>query len=594
MKNSGISAYYCLFLIIFALFCSNSRAAELDTSKYIPIDEVRSDMEGYCLTVFSGMDVERFPLKVLSVARNQKVGQDMIVVLVTDERFKHAGTIHGCSGSPVFIDGRLAGALAAGWDGSLDALYLVRPIENMLEVGSVETAQNVASKMALHFDFSEPLDLADIYRQAMEQLQNHSTEQGMLVPLSSSLPSQTCETFRQPLRQMGLVPMNAPTALPTVEEATAFESGGVLAAVMCGGDISLAATGTVTEIIGDQLYGFGHNFKGEGPTNLPMAAGIVHAVVANRNSSFKFSSPGPILGTLRFDQTVGVRGTIGETPKTIPLTIRVNRDNDPEQRTYNCFLAVDRFYTPMILQMAVNGAAQMQGPLPSEHTVRYETQIRVKGQKPIVFKDVSSGQKTSGLEKTLYSIVSLLLNNPFEEVKIESIDANIDIVSENSLANVWAVDVSQTRIKPGETISAAVTLRSFRSEESTATIEFQIPETISPGNYTLQIMGASDYQRFVSKMMPHRFRAIDIETLSQVFQRVSQLQNNRLYAVMPIAASGIVLRQHELPQLPPTKMLLMQDAKRLLPVEAYKTWSESEIKLDKIVQGGAEIEITVE
>jgi len=95
-------------------------------------------------------------------------------------------------------------------------------------------------------------------------------------------------------------------------------------------------------------------------------------------------------------------------------------------------------------------------------------------------------------------------------------------------------------------------------------------------------------------MTPHRFRAVDIETLSQVFQRVSQLQNNRLYAVMPIAASGIVLRQHELPQLPPTKMLLMQDTKRLLPVEVYKNWVESEIKLDKIVQGGAEIEITVE
>ena len=594
MENRGITAYYCLFFIILALFCPNLSAAELDTSKYISIDEIRSDMEGYCLTIFSGMEVERFPLKVLSIARGQKVGQDMIVVLVMDERFQHAGTIHGCSGSPVFIDGRLAGALAAGWDGSLDALYLVRPIENMLEVGSVETAQNVASKMALHFDFSEPLDLTDIYQQAMEQLQNRSTEQGVLVPLSSSLPSQTCDAFRQPLRQMGLVPVNAPTALPTAEEATAFEKGGVLAAVMCGGDISLAATGTVTEIIGDQLYGFGHNFKGDGPTNLPIAAGIVHAVVANRRSSFKFSSPGPILGTLRFDQTAAVRGTIGAEPKTIPLTIRVNRDNDPQQRTYNCFLAVDRFYTPMILQMVINGAAQMQGSLPPEHTVHYETQIRVKGQKPVVFKDVSSGKKTLALEQTLYSVSGLLLNNPFEEMEIESIDVSIDIVSENSLANVWAVDVSQTRVKPGETISAVVALRSFRSEESTATIEFQIPKTISPGNYTLQIMGAADYQRFISKMAPHRFRAVDIETLSQVFQRVSQLQSNRLYAVMPVAASGIVLRQHELPQLPPTKMLLMQDTKRLLPVEAYKNWAESEIKLDRIVQGGAEIEITVE
>ena len=100
------------------------------------VDEVRKDMEAYCLSVFEGTKVEKFPMKVLSVVRDWEPKRDAILVVGTDPRFIHAGTVHGCSGSPVYIDGRLAGALAAGWDGSKDPLYFVTPIKYMLEVGS--------------------------------------------------------------------------------------------------------------------------------------------------------------------------------------------------------------------------------------------------------------------------------------------------------------------------------------------------------------------------------------------------------------------------------------------------------------------------
>ncbi len=586
---------FCRFVLVFlALFYAKQAIAALDVTKYIPIGEVRADMEAYCLTVFAGTRIERFDLKVLSVIRGVKPGQDMILVIGTDERFQHAGTVHGCSGSPVFIDGRLAGALAAGWDGSLDPLYMVRPIENMLQVGSVEAVQGGQPKTVFRFDFSQPLNLADIYQQSMDQLQTMQTEQGTLIPLSSSLPAGAWKSVEGPLRQMGFVPVSTPAALPTVAEATELVPGGTLAVVLCGGDISLSAVGTVTEVIGDQVYGFGHSFKGQGQTNLPIAAGIVHTVIASRSNSFKLSSPGPILGTLQFDQFSAVRGTIGVMPETIPLTIRVNRDNDPETRTYNCYLATDRVYTPMILQIALNGAALLQGPLPSEHTVRYKAVVRVKGQEPLVINNISSGRSTAEMERNLYSVVMTLLNNPFEKLTIESIDADVNIVSVDSTADIWAVDVSQTRVKPGQTISATVTLKSFRSGESTANIEFTVPGTAAPGKYNLQILGDSEYQRFVSQMTPQRFQAFDLETMMQAFGRITQFRNDHLHAVMPIASSGIVFRQHELPQLPPTKMLLMLDSKRLQPAEPYKAWSENKIQLDKIVSGAAEIEIIVE
>ena len=181
MRYSGTGkAIFCILWMV--LIGQMGRAENLPPADCISLDEVRPDMDAYCLTVFSGSKVEKFPLKVLSVVRNQRPGQDMILVLGTDERFNQAGAVHGCSGSPVYIDGRLAGALAAGWDGSLDSLYLVRPIKDMLEVGTAQGTKVSASTTAA-FDFSQPLDLEVYYRQYMERLQERRTDNDLLLPL---------------------------------------------------------------------------------------------------------------------------------------------------------------------------------------------------------------------------------------------------------------------------------------------------------------------------------------------------------------------------------------------------------------------------
>jgi hypothetical protein len=567
----------------------------LDTSEYIGIDEIHPDMEAYCLSVFSGTEVEKFGLKILSVVRGAKPGQDMILVLGTDERFQHSSAVHGCSGSSVFIDGRLAGALAAGWDGSLDALYLVRPIKDMLEVGSVESSVSANDMRASGFDFSQPLNLETYHQQSIGQLQNQNNDSRMYFPLSSSLPARVLQEHDHVLKGMGFLPVAAAGLLPSrsFEEVGVYERGSVLSLVLCGGDISLAATGTVTEVVGDQVYGFGHQFRGQGAIDLPMATGVVHTVVASRKSSFKLSSPGPVSGTLCFDQGSAVRGTIGQMPKTLPLRIEVDRYNDPQSRVYDCYLAVDQVVTPMILQAVLDGAANMQGPMPLEHTIRYSGQIALDGGESIAIDNVSSDRQTSEMGREFYSAVSLLLNNPFGEVDINSIDVKMSMEPVNTTASVWAVDVSRTHVHPGQTITAAVVLRSYRLEEQTVTIDLKIPETLAPGNYKVQILGADDYQSFVSKMAPQKFRAVDLKSLKTALSTLLRYRRDRLYAVVEIPASGVVIRQHELGQLPGTKTLLMQDSKRVQPLEAYRAWAENHIAMDMIVQGTAEIEIIV-
>lgn len=568
----------------------------LDTSRYIPIDEISTDMEAYCLSVFLGTEVEKFDLKILSVVRGMRPGQDMILVIGTDERFLKSSAVHGCSGSPVYIDGRMAGALAAGWDGSLEPLYLVRPINNMLKVGSSDPATAGGNRVSVDYDYSKPLDLEASYQQFIERLQNTPVRSQMSLPLSSSLPSHVIEPLNGAFEGAGLIPVTSASLLPSrsFSEAGQFEPGSVLAMVFCGGDISLSSTGTVTEVVGDQVFGFGHQFRGRGAVNYPIAAGIVHAVVASRSSSFKFASPGPILGTLEYDQTSAVRGTIGKMPQTIALSIDVGRYDAPERRRYDCYLAVDPDLTPVVLQAALSGAVEMQGTYPLEHAVRYSGQVVADGKDIFKFDNLSSQLAMLEASMEIASVVRLLLGNPFGTVKIDSIDVKVDLEPTNLTASVWAVNVSQVNVRPGQVVSASVVLRSYRSQDETVTIDFKIPETLSPGKYTIKILGPNEYRSFVSGMAPQKFLATDVPSLKTALNGVLQYRRDRLYAVMQTPASGLVIRRDELGQLPPTKMLLMQDRKRLLPLEAYKEWTESSIPLDNIVSGKAEIEITVE
>ena len=597
MMPNKIQRLYLFVALTLFLLCGPAWS-ELDKTKYITLDEVRPDMEAYCLTVWYGTEIERFPLKILSVVRNRLPGNDMILVIGTDERFKNSSAVHGCSGSPVFIENRLAGALAAGWDGSLDPLYLVRPIEDMLQVGTVPaitTGNPLAKPMLL--DKVDPLDLTRIYEESTQALAQSHNSGGIPLLLSTSLPASVCRSLADSFGQLGFsaVPGGMTTATEDAEELNVpLERGSMLAAVLCTGDINLAASGTVTEVVGDTIYGFGHSFTSAGPVEFPMAAGKVHTVVASRDSSFKFSSPGPILGTLQFDQNAAVRGQIGVMPTMVPMRITVNRFNDPEIRTYNCSLAYDRSYTPQIAQTVASAAALMQGDLPPEHALKYTGRIAVKDGSPIQFENISSGRSVAELRSELYSTLDLLMNNPFKQIAPEGIELEISIEPQDRVAAIWSAVLSQATVKPGQTITAEITLQSFRAARTSCSVDIKIPETMPPGKYPLQLLGVAAYNNFVSQNAPQRFRVVDADSLLEGLTRVLNVPRNRLYAVLPVPATGLTFRRHELPDLPPTRMIVLQDAKRLEPIEPYKNWVENSVVLDKIVSGAAQIELTVE
>ena len=579
----------------------------MDSSRYISVDEIRTDMDAYCLTVFEGTEIEKFGLKVLSVIRNQRPGRDAILVMGTDDRFKHVGPVRGCSGSPVYIDGRLAGALAASWTFAQDPLYIATPIESMLTIAtggaSLSSGQKVAAAsrgpLSSSIDFSKPIKLVLPSRTKPASLGNGGGfgATGPVV-LATSLPREVCSELGGLFEPLGLVPVAAgqPSAETAGSQGKAgeFAPGSVLTIPLVSGDISMAVTGTVTEVSDGKVYGFGHSFLGFGAVDLPMATGKIHTVVANMSSSMKLGTPGPIGGAIRADEATGVMGEIGAKAKMIPLRISISHFNDTKKRTYNCFIASDRFYTPMLLMAAVSGASGMKGVLPPEHTVRYKTVIKPDGFEPIVFENVSSGSGLMELLTEASGAVDLLMNNPFGRVDISGLDFDVEILPDNTRGGIYSVELSDSSIRVGQTVTVDVVVQSYMSQRTGYQLKLKIPEDLKPGQYELTVGGGSAYEKFRRKLQPYKFTARSFGELMETIQTITTFPRDRLYVLMSLPASGVTIQRVELPDLPQTKTLLMRDAKRTITTMPYQRWIEKDVHTGQVISGVKTVKITVE
>ena len=616
VEPKGSFFLFCL-LVLGGSFCH--AGGQLDKSKYISIDDIRPGMDAYCLTCYKGTEIEKFDLEVLSVVHNFRPGGDAILVQGTDERFIHTGPVAGCSGSPVYIDGRLAGALAFAWTFSKDPLYGVTPIEEMLRVGEVSHSEQLEGQMGFGFDFSRPIDFAEIDRQMNTVFRALSDERratnlvALPCPLiTSGLPAGVCEQLGALVEPFGLMVVSGiggggtPKAIKGVWEprvdaekgeepgAPELVPGACLAVPLVTGDITMAVIGTVTEVEGDIVYGFGHSFLGYGPIDLPMATGQVHTVVSSVRRSFKLARPVEIVGALRTDASTAVRGQIGAKAKMIPLTIEVDRYDDDEKRVYDCQVTYNRLLTPGLLSAAVGGAVLSLGEFPPDHMIEYKVAIGIEDAESISFENVSTGLGLAEMIRESIGSVAILMNNPYRKVDIKSIDFGVRIVPENIISHIWSVDLSDSKVKAGEQIDIEVVVESVRRQKKKYQCSLKIPETVSPGRYDLIVCGGYDYQQFLRKAAPYRFVAQNLATLVEAMNNLLGIGRDKLYCLLVLSPGGVVVEKAELPDLPATKALVLQDAKRVLKTQPYSRWLEKSLETATIVIDKKVMHITVE
>jgi len=615
VRQNFILFRFCIVIVLTGAIYAAGQPKGLediwDSDRYIGLDEIKPGMEAYCLTEYGVAGIEKFGMEVVDVIRNinpssSPGSKDAILVKGTDERFMHTGPVAGCSGSPVYIDGRLAGALAFTWSYAKDPLYGATPIAEMLAVGRggrADISEQQAGRVDLGIDFTAPIDFAEVDKRLKNGLvrASHAFRGANYLPcplITSGLPAGVCEqlgTIIEPFGLMVVAGGGSGTADNVATDGKArLAPGAALAVPMVSGDISMSTSGTVTEIIGDTIYAFGHFLLGYGKVDLPMAMAKVHTVVSNITSSFKLTSVLETVGAVTTDEAAGIIGQLGLQARTIKLTIRVDRYNDTEKRQYNCRLVNNRLLTPFYLRMVIAGAAFQLGDLPSEHMIEYQVNIGIKNADSIAFENVSSGMGLNEVVTECYSAIGLLMNNPYGIVDIESIDIEMSIIPRSVVSRIWSVDLSDSKVKAGQSIAINAVLESVLAGKRQYQWDLEIPEDLVPGKYELTICGQRDYEQFLVKSVPHRFVAQNLPGLIEALNNSLQIDRDKLYCLLALPSGGVIIETAELPDLPATRALLLQDTKRAIRVRPYSHWLEQNLKTGAIVIDKKVLQITVE
>jgi hypothetical protein len=369
--------------------------------------------------------------------------------------------------------------------------------------------------------------------------------------------------------------------------------GACLVVPLVDGDIKLAAVGTATEVVGGQVFGFGHDVLGYGSVDYPMAVGKVHTVVANTQRSFKLGSSIKTIGSLNFDESTAVRGTIGKAADTIPMTIEISRFNDTKTRKYECTIVNNERLTPLLFRTSLGGAVLQRGALPLDHTLRYQMTVLFDGGGELSFENISSNNGISELLTETMTPLALLLNNPFKPVKVKSIRCAVDESDKVLLGEIRSIGLSDTTVEPGGQFSVDVFVESRRSPEKKYTFDLTVPEDLKPGEYDVLIAGGYGYYDFLTKAATYRFLAEDVDSLIEALNEILRIRRDRLYCMFVLPESGISLEKAKLPDFPLTKTLVLADSTRTLPVRPYYHWLEQSSRTSAVILGAEEVKIEV-
>jgi hypothetical protein len=633
VKCRSIIFFFFIVVVFAGALYATGQSSDLegiwDPAKYISLDEIKPGMKAYCLTEYGLAGIEKFGMEVVDVVRNINPSsgpgsKDAILVKGTDERFIHTGPVAGCSGSPVYIDDRLAGALAFTWTYTKDPIYGATPIAEMLAVGRGGSSTALEAKgndnrfgqPYLAFDYTVPINFTEINNQfsicdfrlpnvdplttlrtglAIANRKSQITNRLPCPLITSGLSAEVCEQLRTALEPFGfMVAAGAASTSGAANDTDKLMPGAYIAVPFVSGDITMSTYGTVTDVVGDKVYAFGHFLLGYGQVDLPLAKAKVHTVVSSVASSFKLGSVGETVGALTTDEATGVVGQLGLRAKTIPLTIRIDRYNDTEKRVYHCRLVNNRALTPFYLRVAATGAALQLGDLPPEHMIEYKMSIGIENADTVAFENISSGVGLNDFVTECYGAIGLLMNNPYAQVDIKSIDCDIRIAPKSIVSHIWSVDLSDTTVKAGQSIEISTILESFLAGKKQYQWSLKIPEELVPGKYELTICGYRDYEQFLVKSVPNRFVAQSLPSLIDALNNSLRIDRDKLYCLLTLPPGGVIIEKAELPDLPATKALLMQDTKRALTVRPYMHWLERDMQIDSVVIDKKTLRITVE
>jgi hypothetical protein len=425
-----------------------------------PLKDVRAGQHAVGRTVFSGSRIEEFQVEILGVLENIGPKQSIILARLSGGPLAQTGVMQGMSGSPVYIDGKLLGAVALGFEMAKEPICGIRPIEEMLRVEPEPKVQRASSSPRGQF--------------LSAGLGNDTRLTEIATPVSfSGFTAATLDHFAPQLRQLGLDPRQGVSGGGRLPDALGdpkkIEPGSMISVQLLSGDMNVGADGTVTMIDGNKIYAFGHRLLSAGETELPFARSEVLALLPNLSSSFKISQPREWMGTITEDRNSAISGLTGRRARLTPIEIKIGSNS------YRMGMIQDRVLTPLVAQMAVFSA--IDGIARNIGAASYTIQGKLNFESGSVKVDnVYSGDvSVSSLASAgIATPLSYALASGFDALKLKDISIEIGVLDQRRQMQIADI-VAPRRVRPGEEIEITVVLSGENGVETTRKVRYRVP-----------------------------------------------------------------------------------------------------------------------
>jgi hypothetical protein len=568
-KTMSLRKTLVAFTLVLALvplaWCQNN-------TELFPLTDIKPGLKGVGRTIFQGEQIEEFQVEILGVLKNVLAPKrDLILARLSGGPLAKTGVIAGMSGSPVYIDGKLVGAVAISFPFSKEPLAGITPIQQMVQVVPEEKGQT-PTHATLPLDFrlagttNDPRESARLIPGqdfGPETLRPYfpATEAGISYP-SVEIPlrfggfaAEAVEPYMSLFRQMGFEPMMG-GALAGGQSSTPVDSelnpGSMISMLLVQGDLNLSADCTVTYRQGNNLYACGHRLLAVGPIQIPFAPAHVLVTVPSLASSFKLDAPGDVMGTIRQDRFDAVYGVVGEkTPPMIPVSVKIQSTLNT-QENYKFEVIQEPFLSPVLVNLGFVSTLGNTERTIGAATLDIQGKIRLAGADPVNFQDVLSGEMgISALAGNLVATpLNYLLDSGFPDLRVEGVELSVRSRNERSVATLEQVWSSRTEVKPGDHIEVFGLLRMPGGQAVTQRIPVNIPENISDKGLMLAVGGGATINMLQFRLTQPGSSARDIQQLVKALNRMRR--NNRLYALLMTPQRSFVLEGDEYPSPPPS------------------------------------------
>jgi hypothetical protein len=587
-----------VFSLAFALAIPAIAIEPKLTVPIMPLKDVKAGMHGTAYTVFEGNKSEPMQVEVLGILRNMSGPKgDVILVRLHGDKPEYTGIVAGMSGSPVYIEGKLVGALAFRiGQFSKEPIAGVTPIASMLEINELDSTPALDTATAKSADIAPtrtggPGEAQQIVSASVAQY---------LQPIDTPLVfngfnQEAIQRFSSEFAAAGIVPvMGAGSADPSIKDPDPIEPGSSVAAVLVRGDMDITATCTVTYVDANRLLACGHPLMGSGPVEMPMTKSQILATLASPANSFKIATATETVGSFVQDRHTGILGRFGKEARMIPVTLNISGTAHPH--SYHFEVLNNGRITPVAMMATVYNAVQGSNEYGEDTTFRVAGSINVSGYSKLTLDDMfapsDGGQPTAAsIAMALGERFSRIFDNPYQRPEITGVELNVNIIPDRRFARLETARTDVTEARPGDEIVVETVLRPYRGERLLRQIPIRIPTSAPRGTLRILVSDGDTLDRMQRQsVVPSRCNLSS--TIAMLNNRHT---NHRLYVSLLEANPQAMVQDKVMPALPLSVMNVMAGMRGTqdMVVSAESAVSEASTPLDYVVSGQQVITVNV-